>query len=311
MFDLLRQRARLRSVSLSPRRTLKILASFAVLLPLFGCATLSGGFLISPAGPVAIAERHEFIIVGIIMIFVIVPVFILIPLFAWHYRISNNDAAFRPQWGFSWILEVLIWLPPTGIVVVLAIFLCEYTVRLDPYRPLAKPAGPALQVDVVSLDWKWLFIYPAQHLATVNEVVIPAGTPVHFDITSGTVMQSLLMPRLAGQIYAMAGMQTQLNFAAAKPGDYMGENTQYNGNEYQQDKFKVEAVPPAQFAAWVTKTQANPVIFNASAYHTLSQRSVLSQPVTFGRIQPGIYQQILAQKIPPGYLTQKDAPSNG
>lgn len=282
----------------------------ALLLPLSACASLDSGFLISPMGPISRAERHEALIVGIVLLFVFAPVALLAPVFAWHYRLGNAKAAFRPQWGFSWILELLIWVPPTGIVVLLSVFLIGYTTRLDPYRPLPG-AATALQVDVVALDWKWLFLYPAQHIATVNRLVIPAGQPVHFSITSGTVMQSLLMPRLAGQIYAMDGMTTQLNFKASRPGAYHGENTQYNGDGFPDDKFSIEAVAPADFAKWVARVQASPATLDDPGYQTLSRQTVIKKPMEFGRFEPDLFKRILAQQIPPGYLAQHHEGANG
>ena len=220
---------------MTAKRTISGLAASLACLALSGCGAIGHGFF-SPAGPIADAERHYFLVVCLILVFVIAPVLILTPLVAWHYRLANTKSAYRPQWGFYWPLEGLIWIPPTAIVVGLAVLLWRDTHRLDPYRALPSTTA-ALEVQVVALDWKWLFIYPDQHVATVNELVIPAGQPVHFSLTSGTVMQALLMPRLASQIYAMAGMTTQLNFAADRPGDYWGENTQFSGAGFQNQKF--------------------------------------------------------------------------
>ncbi len=269
-----------------------------------GCTSLSRGFLLSPAGPIAQAEHHEFMIVGIVLLFVLAPVVLLVPLIAWHYRISNTHAAYRPQWGFSWILEVLIWIPPTGIVVLLSFFLVRYTTRLDPFRALPSGGKAALQIDVVALDWKWLFLYPAQHVATVNELIVPVGQPVHFAVTSGTVMQSLFMPQLAGQIYAMDGMTTQLNFEVSKPGSYLGENTQYNGDGFAQDKFSVQAVPATAFKKWAAQVQRNVTTLDDQAYQSLSRQSVLATPMNFGHFEPNLFKRILTQQIPPGYLAQ-------
>ena len=283
----------------------RFLARCGFVLLCSGCTTLSHGFLLSPAGPIAEAEHHEFIIVGIILLFVLAPVLLLVPLFAWHYRISNTHAAFRPQWGFSWILEVLIWVPPTGIVVLLSIFLVHYTTRLDPYRTLTASSSTAtLQIQVVALDWKWLFLYPAQHVATVNQLILPAGQPIHFVLTSGTVMQSLFMPQLAGQIYAMDGMTTQLNFEVSKPGTYLGENTQYNGGGFPEDKFSITAVPAAAFTQWAAQTGGNVATLDDPGYQALSRQSVLPAPLNFGHFEPNLFNRILTQQIPPGYLSQ-------
>ena len=250
-------------------------------------------------------------VVGIVLLFVLAPLLLLVPLIAWHYRISNTHASFRPQWGFSWILEVLIWIPPTGIVVLLSVFLVRYTTRLDPYRALATNGAAALQVDVVALDWKWLFLYPAQHVATVNQLIVPVGQPVHFSLTSATVMQSLFMPRLAGQIYAMDGMTTQLNFEVSKPGTYLGENTQYNGDGFPHDKFTIHSVSAAQFSKWVAQAQSNPATLNETAYQTLSRQSVLATPLSFGHFESDLFERIVAHQISPGYLAQHHEGGNG
>ncbi len=232
------------------------------------------------------------------MLFVIGPILLLVPLFAWHYRLSNTRSAYRPQWAFSWSLEGLIWIPPSIIVVVLAVFLWRDTHRLNPYRSLP---GQAIEIQAVALDWKWLFIYPAPGVATVNRLVIPAGQPVHLSLTSGTVMQSLLMPRLAGQIYAMAGMRTQLNFAADAPGTFWGENAQFNGMGFQYQKFDIAALDPADFAHWLAETKAQPNRLDPAEYETLSHRSTLPHPLAFGAVEPGLFDRIVSLAQPSGH----------
>jgi len=236
---------------------------------------------------------------------------LLTPIIAWHYRLANTKSAFRPQWGFSWILEGLIWVPPTIIVIVLAVFLVGNTVRLDPYRPVLLSLPP-LHVQVVALDWKWLFIYPDQNVASVNQLILPVGRPVHFSLTSGTVMQSLLMPRLAGQIYTMSGMTTQLNLAISEPGTYWGENTQFNGDGFQDQKFQILGVSSADFDRWVSSTRQTPAVLDDKAYQNLSRQSVLPHPIAFGSVEAGIFARISHQTIQPGYVSQhQDAKSHG
>jgi cytochrome o ubiquinol oxidase subunit 2 len=292
------------------RASVTVTLAMAVAMLLSGCSVFSRGFL-APGGSVAQAERHEFLFVSAVMLLVIGPVILLAPLIAWHYRLANTKSAFRPQWGFSWVLEGLIWIPPSIIVIILAFFLVHRTEQLDPYRPISSSLPP-LQVDVVSLDWKWLFIYPEEHIASVNQLILPAGRPVHMRLTSGTVMQSLLMPRLAGQIYAMVGMVTQLNLAIAQPGTYLGENAQYNGDGFVRQKFQVVGVTPADFDRWVASIQQKPKALDDQAYHDLSRETVLPQPISFGTVEPGIFMKIVHQVIPPGYMAQhEDAKSHG
>jgi cytochrome o ubiquinol oxidase subunit 2 len=171
---------------------------------LSGCAALQLG-VVNHAGPIAESQWRLYLVVGFVLIFVALPVLLLTPLMAWHYRLSNRHGAFRPRWNFSWVLEAFIWIPPTAIVIGLAFILWTSTHELDPYRAISSEQ-PTLEVEAAALDWKWLFIYPREKIAVLNQLAIPVGRPVHISLTSGTVMQSLLIPQLAGQIYAMAGM---------------------------------------------------------------------------------------------------------
>lgn len=269
-------------------------------LMLTGCSALDRGFL-SPAGPVAQAIYDEFLLVCLIMLFVIGPVLLLVPLIAWHYRLSNTKSVYRPQWGFNWPLEGLIWIPPTAIVVILAIFLWRDTHRLDPYKPLP---GEAITVQAIAADWKWIFIYPGQGVATVNRLVIPVGRPVHLDLTSATVMQSILMPRLAGQIYAMAGMRTQLNFQADLQGAYFGQNTQFNGTGFQNEKFIVDAMDEAGFARWLAEVRAQPNRLDATEYEKLTRRTTLPRPLAYAAVQPGLFDRIVALEQPSGHTLE-------
>ncbi len=248
------------------------------------------------AGPVADAERHVYFVLAIVLIFVAGPVLLLAPVIAWHYRLSNKHNHFRPNWNFSWWIEGLIWVPPAGIVIGLSFLLWNSTLRLDPYRPVA--GAPPLEIEAVALDWKWLFIYPGQHIAVINQLTIPAGRPVRISLTSGTVMQSLLIPQLAGQIYAMAGMRTQLNLAASRPGVYRGENTQYNGSGFAREKFDVVALPPAAYAAWLARVQAGGRPLDRAAYVQLFARTTPPQPIFYSSAPDGLFRQILMRQQP-------------
>ncbi len=265
-----------------------------------GCGALDRGFL-SPAGPVAQVIHDEFLFVCLIMLLVIVPVLLLVPAVAWHYRLSNTKSAYRPQWGFNWSLEGLIWVPPTTIVIILAVFLWRDTHQLDPYKPLP---GKALTVQAIAADWKWIFVYPEQGVATVNRLVIPAGRPVHLDLTSATVMQAILIPRLAGQIAAMAGMRTQLNFQADRPGSFFGENTQFSGAGFQNEKFAVDAMDEAGFAHWLADVRAQPNRLDATEYEKLTRRSTLPYPLAFAAVQPNLFDQVVSLRQPSGHALE-------
>ena len=280
-----------------PRRPAATAASILGAVSLGGCDALKLG-IVNHAGPVAAETWHLYIIVGAVLVFVAGPVLLLTPIMAWHYRLSNRNHAYRPRWIFSWWIEGLIWLPPTGIVIGLALVLWQYTHHLDPYRRLAS-TRPAIAVQAVALDWKWLFIYPDARIAAVNQLAIPVDTPVHIDLTSGTVMQSMLVPQLAGQIYAMAGMRTQLNLAATRPGTFRGENTQYNGDGFQNEKFAVIALPRPQYDAWLARVRAAARPLDDAALAKLRARSVIARPIFFSSVPKGLFGHIMTLSTAP------------
>ena len=267
------------------------LVALALMLGTGGCEALRLG-VINHAGPVAAGQWHLFLIVGAVLVFVAGPVLLLTPLIAWYYRLSNKHRAFKPDWGFSWPLEGFIWIPPVGIVIGLGFLLWFSTHDLDPYRPLSS-SQPPLDVQVVALDWKWLFIYPDQRVAVVNRLAIPVGRPVRLRLTSGTVMQSLLIPRLAGQIYAMPAMVTQLNLAASEPGTFRGQNTQYNGDGFAKQKFDVVALPPAELERWLTRVRASARPFDAAAMTAMTKKSVPARPIFFSSVPPDLFQHFM------------------
>lgn len=266
----------------------------SLLLPLAlgGCGALSHGFL-AAAGPVAADQRHLFAIVALVLAFVAAPVLLLVPLFAWHYRRANRHHAYRPKWTFSWGLEGLIWLPPAAIVVLLSVLLWRATHRDDPYRVL--PGGAPLVVQAVALDWKWLFIYPDARVAAVDQLAIPVGRPVELRLTSGTVMQSMLIPRLGGQIYAMAGMTTRLNLRADRAGVYRGANVQYNGNGFARQKFAVLAMAPRDYAAWIARIRARARPLDAAARASLAARRVEPGPSFYTDPPPGLFHHVAVE----------------
>lgn len=276
------------------RQTIGRVATTLLLpLALGGCEVIGRGFL-NPRGPVAEHERDLFLLVAIILLFVAGPVLILVPIFAWHYRLSNAADAYRPRWAFSWPLEGFIWIPPIGIVVLLGVMLWPATQRDDPYTRLQERGTP-VRVQAIGLDWKWVFIYPDEKIATVDRLAIPTSRPVRVELTSGTVMQSMLLPQLAGQIYAMAGMSTKLNFAADRPGTYRGLNTQFNGEHFSRQTFDVVALNDEDYAAWLAETRGSGTPLDEAAWTSLSERGVPNGPMRFSSVPDGFYDSVVAE----------------
>ncbi|WP_346219558.1 cytochrome ubiquinol oxidase subunit II [Fulvimarina sp. MAC3] len=269
---------------------------------------------IQPMGPVAEEQFTHLIRVTLITMIVILPVLIGVPLILWRYRYSKPRGEYAPNWEFSAKLEYALWGVPAVIVIVLSSWLWYATAKLDPYDPL----GPApLQVQAIGLDWKWLFIYPEEGIATVGELVVPVGRPVELTLTTDTVMQSLLIAPLTGQIYAMPGMTTKLNFSATKAGNAEGENTQFNGDSFGRQKFTVRAVEPADYTSWETRAESG-LTLDENTYAILRRRTVLAEargdlgleetavPIAMTLAQKDIFQQILAKYHRPGNAPASD-----
>ena len=263
-----------------------------LVLMLSMAAAASNGF-INPAGPIAEALRDHLIFIVVVMSVVIVPLFIALPWTLWRYRLRTKSGSYQPNWEFSWPLEILIWGLPAVIVVILGWNLWHQSYELDPYKPLAATEAP-LEIQAIALDWKWVFIYPEQNVASVNEVMIVAGRPVRFRLTSGTVMQSFMIPRLGGQIYTMAGMVTQMNLLASEPGQFRGLNTQYNGMGFANQKFMTNAVSQGDFDAWATKMSDSKPPLNKAAWALLAKPSVLAAPQSFGSVAEGLFTGVVA-----------------
>lgn len=285
-------------------------------LLLSGCVDNGYSFM-SPHGPVAAAQHEHFWQVTWISLIVVLPVIIGVPWLAWHYRYSNKKATYRPHWDFDHALEWVMWLVPAAIVVALSTLLWINTHKLDPYRPIATDSGKApLRVQVVGFDWKWLFIYPDYHVATVGQLVFPQDRSVSMTLTTDTVMQSFSIPALVGQIYAMPGMVTRLNMASDKLGNFEGMNTQYNGDGFDKQHFTAKAVSPEDFKAWMTKVQSDGVALNDMAYQKLGLSTTPEQvhatfgnnamPKTatwFNNVAPGFFDNIVMR-----YMNGKPVP---
>ncbi|WP_409420679.1 ubiquinol oxidase subunit II [Pseudaeromonas sp. ZJS20] len=263
-----------------------LLPSLAVLLS--GCDMA----LMDPKGAVGLEQRSLILTATGLMLIVVIPVFIMTVWFAWRYRAANKQATYAPKWAHSNKIELVVWLVPCIIILILGTITWRTSHSLDPHKPLASDK-PALQIDVVALDWKWLFIYPAQGIATVNEIAIPVDVPVHFRITSATVMNSFFIPRLGSQVYAMAGMNNDLYLVANEAGTYKGIAANYSGHGFSGMKFATHAVSDADFAAWVDKVKQAPGHLDSTQYAELVKPSQ-NVPVTyFSSAKPGLYEEII------------------
>lgn len=283
----------------------RVTRSLARLVAVWGALALAGcgGGQLDPQGPIAGAERQILLDALVIMLALIVPTLLGAGWVAWWFREGNKRARYLPHFTFSGRIEILVWSVPTLIIVFLGGLIWYGSHQLDPYRPI-ESAERTIPVQVVALDGKWLFLYPEQGVASVNELVIPAGAPVHLDITSSGVMNTFWAPQLAGMIYAMNGMVTQLSVLADHPGEFEGRSGMYSGDRFAAMHFMVRAVPAEAFTQWIEAAKADPALDRA-AYDALSRPGTQDRPSAFGRLEPGLFEAIATQAIPPS-----DSPAN-
>jgi cytochrome o ubiquinol oxidase subunit 2 len=271
-------------------------------------AALSAGcnlVLLHPAGAVAAQQGHLIVVSTVLMLLVIVPVMALTVLFAWRYRKSNSGATYAPDWDHSTQLELVIWAAPLLIIIALGAVTWINTHTLDPYRPLRRldaahpvPADTKpLTVEVVALDWKWLFIYPEQGIAVVNELAAPVDVPINFKITASSVMNSFFIPALAGQIYAMPGMQTELHAVMNRVGDYDGFSANYSGAGFSDMRFKFHALGAGDFEHWVQAVKAGGQTLDREGYLRLERPSEHDPVRRYATVADGLYDSILGRTI--------------
>jgi cytochrome o ubiquinol oxidase subunit II len=273
---------------------LTIFAALAVVCRVDSCR---GAGVLDPQGPVAGAERLILLNATAIMLVVVVPVIVLTLAFAWWYRASNKRATYSPDWSYSGHIELVVWSIPAMVVILLAGVAWTGSHELDPPRKLKSDAKP-VRIEVVSLDWKWLFIYPDQEVAAVNELVVPIGTPVEFMLTSATVMNAFFVPQLGSQIYTMPGMTTRLNLMADTPGDFPGLSSNFSGDGFSDMHFVVHAVSEAEFAGWLARTQGAGPMLNAKAYAQLA-RAGNAALQTYRGVDPMLFQHIVQTSAQP------------
>lgn len=243
--------------------------------------------IMEPAGPVAAAEKNVIVVTFFLCCLVVVPVFAILAIFAWKYRAGGPAAQTQhhPNWDHdSALAEFFWWLVPSAIIAVLGVIAWQSSHALDPYKPL-QSSVPAITVDVIALDWKWLFIYPQQGIASVNLVEFPVGTPVHFYLTADAPMNSFWIPQLAGQIMVMPGMTTQLNLAASRTGDFNGFSGNISGEGFAGMAFTARAVSDQEFGSWIASIKASSTPLTQSSYEALAQPSEYNPIAYYAPVQ--------------------------
>jgi|SRR5665213_927884 len=257
--------------------------------------------VLDPAGPVALGEKNVILITLFLCALVVVPVFVMLGVFAWRYREGSHAARYEhhSEWDhYNWIAELIWWIIPSAIIFVLAIIAWNSSHALDPYKPLQGDA-PAITVDVVALDWKWLFIYPAQGIATVNLVEFPAGTPIHFYLTADAPMNSFWVPQLGGQIMVMPGMTTQLNLLASRNGDFNGFSGNISGEGFAGMTFTARAVSQSEFDQWVASIKTSSAPLTQASYSELAAPSEYN-PVTYYAPVDDVFSATVMKYMTPG-----------
>lgn len=283
------------------------LAAAALIASLTGC---SKAVVLNPAGDVAAQQGQLVVTATLLMLIIIVPVILLTLLFAWKYRQSNTEAEYDPEWHHSTALELVIWSVPLIIIIALGTLTWIGTHKLDPYRPLDRvsetkalsPEIKPLEVEVVAMDWKWLFFLPEQGIATVNELAAPVDRPIHFKLTATSTMNAFYVPDLAGMIYAMPGMQTELNAVINKEGVYKGMSSHYSGAGFSGMTFKFHGLSNEGFDAWVAKAKAEGQPLTRDAYLKLAEPSERNPVALYSSVDEGLYSKVLNRCVEDGKM---------
>jgi cytochrome o ubiquinol oxidase subunit II len=277
-----------RSIAARIGRAASGLAALATASALGGCSM----DLMQPRGAVGAQEKTLILVALGLMLLVVVPVIALTLWFGWRYRASNTRAVYAPTWAHSTRIEAVVWAVPCVIVAILGVLIWRTTQTLDPYRPLESSVKP-VRVQVVALNWKWLFIYPDYGVASVNQLEIPVGTPIAFELTAESLMNSFFIPQLGSQVYAMAGMRTQLHLIADTPGTYRGMSAAFSGDGFSDMHFDTIAASRAGFDAWVRDARRAPQAMDALQYRSLRLPTTRAAPTVYASVEPALFDGIV------------------
>ena len=256
--------------------------------------------VLEPAGPIALKERNLIYFALGLSLIVVIPVFSLLGIFAYRYRESNTKAKYSPKLDHSRFAEITWWLIPSIIILILARVAWTSSHTLDPYKRLVS-TNKTINIQVVALDWKWLFIYPNHDVASLNNFQIPINTPVNFEVTSDTVMNSFWIPQLSGQIYAMPGMSTQINLMASKDGIFNGSSANISGEGFAGMTFTVKASSFQNYSAWLNQLSASPKKLSLNAYNQLAKPSQYNPVTNYSSVVPNLYNSIIYKYVTPTY----------
>ena len=264
--------------------------------------------LLSPSGAVGVQTRNLIVLSTALMLLVVIPVIILTLVFAWRYRETNTKAEYAPRWSHSTKIEVVVWGIPCVIVALLGIIIWDTTHKLDPFRPLESKVAP-IEVDVVALDWKWLFIYPQYGVASLNELPVPVGTPINFRITAESTMNALFIPKLGSMVYAMSGMQTKLHLIADETGVFDGRSAAYSGAGFSDMHFRTVATSREDFDAWIARARASGNALDEQTYRALKQPSSKDPVTIYANVSPRLFQGVVDQYMASyGDICRADSP---
>ena len=286
----------------------RLVARIAVLAGVILLASSCNRGILDPVGPVGQAEKTILINSTAIMLAIIIPTMIATLAFAWWFRRGNTKATYLPDWDYSGAIELVVWSIPAMTIMLLGGITWIGSHDLEPSKPLVS-TKPAVKVDVVSLDWKWLFIYPDQGIATVNQLIVPQGTPVSFRLTSGTVWNVFFVPQFGTMIYTMPRMTTRLNLQADRPGVYNGLSAHFSGDGFPGMEFKAHVLPEDQFAMWAQSARGQGAALDGRGYAELSKPTSYVKPMTYGAVAPGLFDAIVDNRAPPPQMMPHNQPT--
>lgn len=266
----------------------------AALLTLYA----SNAALLDPKGAIADEQRDLIVFTAVLSLTVVIPVYLMLFVFAWRYRAGNHRAKYAPDWDHNRLVETVWWAVPLLLISLLAVITWQSSHSLDPFKPISADAKP-LRIQVVALQWKWLFIYPETGIGTINEIYLPVDRPVKFEITADAPMNSFWIPQLGGQVYAMAGMQTELNLLAGEPGSYRGSSANLSGDGFAGMTFAAHAVSSADFDRWTSRIKSGSPPLDHPTYHALAKPGPKAGVKHFASTPPDLYASILMRYMAP------------